>query len=663
MYKKLNLAVKIGGGFIAVILLLMIVSLVSWNGVSGVADGFTRYRELARNAKLVGNFQTNLLMTRMSVKDYILKANDKYVEQYHVFRTKIDQALGEAQKEINDPERAKVIDELSSDILSYDKAFDEMVDLVKKRHRIFNEILNTLGPAMEVKLNDIMESSERNNDAQATYMAGVSLEKMALGRLYVLKFLNVNEPANENQAMDELDELLQSLSKLQGVLKDVQLVAEVRGVITQTKQYQKGFQSIVSAIYSRNKIISEKLDTSGPEMASNVETLKLSYQEDQDALGPIVQSESRNTITTVVVVSVLAILFGIFAALLITRSITGPVRRVVAFVDVLADGDFTAKLDVDQQDEIGRMSRALGTTVDQLGEMIRKIVNGVNTLASSSTELSAVSEQLAGNAQDTSARSNAVASAAEEMSTNMNSVSAAMEQSSSNVGMVATATEEMTTTVAEIAKNAAKAKNISEDAVEQSNRTSKKINDLGEAAKKIGKVTETITEISEQTNLLALNATIEAARAGEAGKGFAVVANEIKELAKQTAEATIDIKNQIGEMQGTTDSTIKDIENIRQVIEEINSVIYTIATAVEQQSAATSEIAENIAQASAGISEVNENVAQSSAASGDITKEIGAISNGSEEINQGSQNVKTSANDLSQLAEQLNMLVSRFKVA
>ncbi|SHH30754.1 methyl-accepting chemotaxis protein [Desulfofustis glycolicus] len=360
---------------------------------------------------------------------------------------------------------------------------------------------------------------------------------------------------------------------------------------------------------------------------------------------------------------VVGVVLAIFSGFLLTRGITGPVQKVMHFVEVLAGGDFTSKLEIDQEDEIGKMAKALGKTVDELGAMIKQVVAGVNTLSSSSTELSAVSSQLSSNAENASARSTGVASAAEEMTTNMSSVSAAMEQSASNVGMVATATEEMSSTVGEIARNAAKAKDISEQAVDQSQKTSVKMNELGQAANKIGTVTEAITEISEQTNLLALNATIEAARAGEAGKGFAVVANEIKELAKQTADATIDIKNQIEEMQHTTDGTITDIKNITEVINEINEIITTIATAVEQQSAATSEISENVAQAAAGIAEVNENVAQSSIAIGDITRDIGEISSTSEEVNQGSHNVKESAIELSRLAEQLDGLVRRFKVA
>ena len=141
---------------------------------------------------------------------------------------------------------------------------------------------------------------------------------------------------------------------------------------------------------------------------------------------------------------------------------------------------------------------------------------------------------------------------------------------------------------------------------------------LGEAAHGIGKVVETIIEISEQVNLLALNATIEAARDGDAGKGFNVVANEIKELAKQTSETTLDIKFKIKDIQDSTGSTIMGINEISGVIDNVNQIVGTIATSVEEQSAVSRKIADNISQASRGMQEVNKNINQSSIASKEI---------------------------------------------
>lgn len=220
----------------------------------------------------------------------------------------------------------------------------------------------------------------------------------------------------------------------------------------------------------------------------------------------------------------------------------------------------------------------------------------------------------------------------------------------------------MTATVAEIAKNADKARGISESAVEKSRATSQKMAKLGESANKIGKVTETITEISEQTNLLALNATIEAARAGEAGKGFAVVANEIKELAKQTADATIDIKSQISEMQGTTKVTVEDMDAISKIIDDIFVIINEIASTVAEQSSATREIADNIAQTSMGIGEVNENVAKTTVTITDISGEVNAVSKASSEVDDSAGQVENKSRELHELAGNLDKLVKKFKV-
>jgi methyl-accepting chemotaxis protein len=349
-------------------------------------------------------------------------------------------------------------------------------------------------------------------------------------------------------------------------------------------------------------------------------------------------------------------------AFFLVRSITGPVHQASELAAAMAKGDFTTKLDIVQKDEIGHMAASLNTMVGQLSSMIRDIIGGVATLSSSSGELAAVSKQLTSSARDTSSRASTVAAAAEEMSANFHSVSAAMEQSSSNVQMVATAAEQMTATVSEIAQSTDKARAIAASAVQQSQLATEKMGALGESATKIGRVTQMINEISEQTNLLALNATIEAARAGDAGKGFAVVANEIKELARQTAAATGDIREQIEGMQTTTATTVTDIESISRIIAEISEVITGIATAVEEQSVTSNDIAGNISQASMGITEVNQNVAQASSVVADISRDIAGINQQSGQVGDASGQVQDSAQNLAALAVQLDKLMKQFKV-
>ncbi len=351
-------------------------------------------------------------------------------------------------------------------------------------------------------------------------------------------------------------------------------------------------------------------------------------------------------------------------ALLLSRAIVKPVQGVVESLTDLAqgEGDLTSRLPVVSGDEIGQLAARFNDFMEKLQTMIKDIIKGVNTLSSSSSELTIIAQQMSANAEQTSGKAQLVATATEEVSSNISSVSAAMEQSSTNTAMVASAAEEMTATINEIAHNAENAREISHQAVKQTRSASEKMAELGQAANQIGKITETITEISEQTNLLALNATIEAARAGEAGKGFAVVANEIKELARQTAQATLDIRRQIEGVQNSTGGTIERIDQVGEVINQVNEIVSTIATAVEEQSVATKEIAENITQASTGIDEVNENVAQSSLVVNEITRDIAEISTSSEAMADSSAQVRLSSEELARLAEQLNEMVGRFRV-
>ncbi len=382
-------------------------------------------------------------------------------------------------------------------------------------------------------------------------------------------------------------------------------------------------------------------------------------QDKDDILGA--SMTIRNIIIMVTIASLLLVAVVIFLA---SKAITKPINQAVTGLKDIAEGegDLTMRLPVTTKDEVGEMARWFNVFIEKLQNIIKDIGSNTKSVDESAGGLTDISNNLSNTADSTSNLSESVAAAAEEMSGNLNNVAAGMEESTINTSMVASAAEEMTATINEIAQNAEHAHTISEEAVVQAQNTSNKMNELSEAAQAISKVTETITEISEQTNLLALNATIEAARAGEAGKGFAVVANEIKELAKQTAEATLDIKKQIDGVQGTTSSTITEIDQISSVINSVNEIVATISSAVGEQSSATEEIATNISQASQGLGEVNENVNQISAVAGSITEDIGNVNMASNEISDSSSQVKGSAEALSELASRLHVIVNNFKV-
>jgi methyl-accepting chemotaxis protein len=262
-------------------------------------------------------------------------------------------------------------------------------------------------------------------------------------------------------------------------------------------------------------------------------------------------------------------------------------------------------------------------------------INAVNqnaqALASSSEELTAVSQQMSSNSEETATQANVVA--------------AASEQVSKNVATVATSAEEMSASAKEIAKNATEAAKVATEAVQVASDTNKTVAKLGESSIEIGKVIKVITSIAQQTNLLALNATIEAARAGEAGKGFAVVANEVKELAKQTATATEDISGKIEAIQNDTKAAVTAIDQIGKIINQINGIQNTIASAVEEQTATTNEIARNASEAAKGSTEISRNISNVSQAAKNTTA--------------GANDTLTAATELSKLAADLKRVVGQ----
>lgn len=289
-----------------------------------------------------------------------------------------------------------------------------------------------------------------------------------------------------------------------------------------------------------------------------------------------------------------------------------------------------------------------------LQEAIKEITEKARLLNDSSTALTDLASEMTEDANGVSSASANVVSSYEQFNDNTKSIAASMEQLSTSAGIVETSVADMTSTINEIAGDTADAQNVALKAVSQAESVSEKVNALGSAALEVGKVTEAIRDISEQTNLLALNATIEAARAGEAGKGFSVVANEIKELAKQTQEATLRIKNQIDNIQQVTSDTVQKIKDISNVIHHLNDYVTTIASSVDEQTATTQEIAGSISQSSMGISEINKNMSTNSEVAEEIAKDLSEVKSASGAMQKRSTNVSRNASELMALAGHLS---------
>ncbi|MBW6440177.1 methyl-accepting chemotaxis protein [Actinoplanes hulinensis] len=345
------------------------------------------------------------------------------------------------------------------------------------------------------------------------------------------------------------------------------------------------------------------------------------------------KSDGKRAAWTVGIVLAIGVLLSLFVGFRVASRVGKTVQAVSRLADKLAEGDLTGTSGVRSRDEIGQMAASLDEAVGRLRSDVVQLAGNATTLQSAADRLSSVS--------------GAVNAAASEASNQAGTVAAAADTVSHNLQVVSAGSQEMGSAIRDISVSTSEATEVAAQAVRVASDTNAIVARLGASSEEIATVVKVITSIAEQTNLLALNATIEAARAGEVGKGFAVVAGEVKDLAQETAKATEDISQRVQAIQADTSGAVTAIGEISEIIQRINGIQLTIASAVEEQTATTQEMNRTLSEAASG--------------AGDIAQTIGTVSDATRRTTATVGETRTAADDLTTTAAQLQSVVSRFR--
>ncbi|BAP45980.1 methyl-accepting chemotaxis protein [Pseudomonas sp. StFLB209] len=632
-FANISVNMKLALGFGLVLLFTAILSLVGWTGVNSLIQRSNWMGDITS----LGHELTKLRVTRLQ---YMLANGDEKVADtvqasFDGFKGRLDQLIGTFKS----PENVKLLNQLSQVTNEYQKSFNDMRNGYRTGSKARSDMTTHATKAVELvdqTLAEVQGDPDRLDQYQVMTQARLDLLKV---RYEVRGYAAAPSDEGEQKAFSQLDTTLKDLERMNSVFNGSQaervkqLETALRNYRTALQDFKAGNAQVVQA--------RKEMTTQGQDIVKLNEQLYQLQLDRRDA-------ESAQARQWQIIFTLLALLLGVVAAVLITRQITRPLQQTLVVVERIAAGDLTHSETVTRRDELGVLQQGIQRMGSTLRELITGIRDGVTQIASAAEELSAVTEQTSAGVNNQKTETDQVATAMHEMSATVQEVARNAEQASH---AASAADREARDGDKVVAQAIAQIERLATEV----GRSADAMNLLEQESDKIGKVMDVIKAVAEQTNLLALNAAIEAARAGEAGRGFAVVADEVRGLAQRTQKSTEEIESLIAALQsgtrqvssimlGSRDLTSSSVQLSRQAGDSLGSITQTVAgiQAMNQQIAAAAE--------------------QQSAVAEEISRSIINVRDVSEQTASASEETAASSVELARLGGQLQTMVSHFKV-